>query len=349
MTRTRYRTAFAERNKVVIALVGIGAMVLVFVATFNASALPIIGGGEVHTARFAEAGGLRAGNEVRVQGVKVGEVESVDLVGDQVEVRFRVEDVELGDQTRAAVKVKTLLGRKFLALEPAGRDELEEAIPVERTTTPYDVNAALSDFSDTVEEIDTDQLAQSFTALSDAFEDTPESVRGMVSGLTALSRTISSRDEELAALLDSTSSVTGSLADRNDEIARIVEDGGTLLTELRQRRSAVEAMLEGTARLGTQLKGLVRDNEAQLRPALADLDRVAAILQDNQDHLDEALQKLAPYYRVLASATGNGRWIDAYVCGLFDAAGAPVLDDDVVRDCRPTQPAAPIPAEGGAR
>lgn len=334
----RYRTAFAERSKVAIALVGIVVLALVFLATFHASALPLVGGGEVHRARFAEAGGLRAGAEVRVAGVKVGEVESVDLVGAEVEVRFRVDDVELGDQTRAEVKVKTLLGRKYLALAPAGRGELEDPIPVERTTTPYDVNAALSDLSDTVTEIDTDQLAASFTALSEAFADTPESVRGMVSGLTALSRTISTRDRELADLLDATTSVTGSLAERNDELARIVEDGGTLLTELRRRRDAVEAMLTGTAALGTQLKGLVRDNQARLAPALADLDRVAEILQANQDHLQEALERMAPYYRVLASATGNGRWVDAYVCGLFDADHAPVLDDDVVRDCAPEQP-----------
>ncbi|WP_122818715.1 MCE family protein [Nocardioides pantholopis] len=335
---TRYRTAFAERNKVVLALVGLTAMGLIFAAAFNAAALPVIGGGETHTARFAEAGGLRSGNEVRIAGVKVGEVEDVSLERGVVEVRFRVEDVELGDQTRAAVKVKTMLGRKYLALEPGGRGELDGPIPLENTTTPYDVNAAFSDLSETVTEIDTDQLAESFTALSEAFEDTPESVRGMVSGLTALSRTISSRDTELAALLDSTTEVTGTLQERNEEFAKIITDGSTLLAELERRRDAVGQMLDGTARLGTQLTGLVRDNEKQLAPALARLDRVTAILQRNQDHLEDALRQLGPYYRVLASATGSGRWVDTYVCGLFDAAGAPVLDNDVARDCQPAAP-----------
>ncbi len=332
----RYRTAFAERNKAVLAVVGLLVMGLVFWATFNAAALPVIGGGQTHTAHLAEAGGLRAGNEVRIAGVKVGEVEEIALDGEVVEVTFRVSDVELGDQTRAAVKVKTMLGRKYLALEPAGRGELTGPIPLERTTTPYDVNAAFSDLSDTVTEIDTEQLADSFTALAEAFEDTPESVRGMVSGLTALSRTISSRDEELAALLESTSSVTGSLAGRNEEIARIITDGSTLLAELERRRDAVKQMLTGTARLGTQLRGLVTDNEKTLAPALAKLDKVSEILKRNQDDLDTALTRMGPYYRLLASASGNGPWIDSYVCGLFGADGRPHLDNDKVRDCRPT-------------
>ena len=335
MMTTKYPTAFAERNKIAIALAGIVVMSVVFALTFYADSLPVIGGGKTYTAHFAEAGGLKEGNEVRVAGVKVGKVTGISLDGTVVAVKFRAKGADLGDQTTAAVKVKTLLGQKFLAIDPRGRAELDGPIPVAHTTTPYDVNAAFSDLSDTVDEIDTDELEQSFDVLSDAFRDTPESVQTMVKGLTDLSRTISSRDEELAALLESTSSVSKTLKGRNAEFAKIFTDGSALLSELEQRRKAVTGMLEGTARLGTELRGLVKDNEKQLRPALDKLDKVAMILQDNQDNLDAALEKLGPYYRVLASAMGNGRWIDSYVCGLFDDNGVPLLQNDVERNCAP--------------
>lgn len=339
--KKRFPTAFAERNRVVVAIAGLLAMSLVFAATYYADALPVVGGGQVHTARFAEAGGLREGNEVRVAGVKVGEVIEIGLDEDVVEVRFRVKDVRLGDRTSAAVKVKTLLGQKFLSLEPGGRDELDAAIPLERTTVPYDVSAALSDLSTTVEEIDTDQMAESFDVLADAFRDTPESVRAMVDGLARLSRTVSSRDEEIAALLESSSSVTRTFADRNEELAGIVQGGDQLLAELETRRQAIHDMLTGTRRLAVQLRGLVADNSAQLRPALQRLDEVSAVLDRNEGELEKAVAQLGPYYRVLASATGNGRWVDSYVCGLFDATGAPVLENDVERTC--------APAKGGGR
>lgn len=337
----RYRTAFSERNKVVVALIGIGAMLLVFLGTFYADAMPVIGGGKVYTAHFAEAGGLRSGNEVRVAGVKVGKVASIALDGNVVEVKFRVKGVDLGDQTSAAIKVKTMLGQKYLSLDPLGRGELTAAIPVTRTTTPYDVNAAFSDLSTTIEEIDTDRVEESFEALSKAFENTPESVQQTVTGLTSLSRTISSRDEELGDLFESTSSVTKTLADRNAEFEKIINNGSLLLGELEKRREDVKDMLEGTARLGVQLRGLVKDNEKTLKPALERLDKVSAILQRNQDNLDSALAKLGPYYRVVTSAMGNGKWVDSYICGLFDAAGAPVLENDVERTCKP--------AKGGGR
>lgn len=337
----KYPTAFAERNLVVVALVGLTVLVVIFGVTFRADSLPIIGGGKTYSATFAEAGGLKKGNEVRVAGVKVGKVTGLELDGRTVDVSFRVKGVDLGDQTSASIKVKTMLGQKYLSLDPLGRKALDGPIQLANTTTPYDVNEAFSDLSSTVDEIDTEKMEQSFEALSAAFKDTPESVRQVVSGLTDLSRTISSRDEELASLLESTTEVSGTLKDRNSEFAKIITDGSSLLGELESRRDAVRKMLQGTARLGTELTGLVKDNEDQLRPALAKLDKVSAILNRNQDNLDAALKKLGPYYRVLASATGNGRWVDSYICGLFDDQDAPLLENDVERNCDP--------AKGGGR
>lgn len=332
---SRFRRSFSERNRVLIAVIGLLVLAVAFVGALNMSALPLIGGGSVRAAMFAESGGLRPGDEVRVAGVRVGEVTAVEIDGEQVRVEFRTKDVALPDRTAAAIKVKTMLGQKYLSLDPLGTGDLDGAIPLDRTTTPYDVNAAFSDLATNVEAIDTQQMEASMRALTAAFRDTPESVQKMVGGLTALSRTISSRDDDLAKLMTSTEEVTGTLAERKTEIASLITDGSDLLGELQKRRKAVRAMLKGTADLGTQLQGLVKDNEKSLAPALEKLDRVTDILNRNQKHLDKAVKMLGPYYRVLVSATGNGPWADGYLCGLFDDAGLPVLEDDAVRNCNP--------------
>lgn len=332
---SRFPTMFAERNRVVIAVVSLAVMAALFVGALNASALPVIGGGTIRTAHFAEAGGLRPGDDVTVAGVEVGEVTDVSLDGDVVIVDFRIEGVTLTNRTRAAVKVGTLLGQKYLALNPGGTKPLEGPIPLSQTTTPYDVSEALSDLSTTVTEIDTAQLEKSLRVLTNTFKDTPESVRAMVDGLTALSRTISTRDQKLHRLFEATRQLSDTLASRNEEFAQIIQKGSKLLAMLERRRAAVEKFLQGTEQLAAQIKGLVRDNQEQLRPALEKLDQVSAILRRNQKHLNAALEKLGPYYRVLAAATGNGRWIDAYMCGLFDKQNHPLLKNDVKRNCHP--------------
>ena len=83
------------------------------------------------------------------------------------------------------------------------------------------------------------------------------------------------------------------------------------------------------------MQGLVADNQTQLRPALDKLHAVTVILDRNQKNLDAAIRLAAPYYSLLADATGNGRWLDTYICGLFDATGAPILDADAQRSCTP--------------
>ena len=88
---------------------------------FRAQDLPVIGGGDTYTAAFTEAGGLKPDDPVRIAGVRVGKVEKIELEGDHVKVTFRVKtDSEFGTETGASIRVNTLLGAMYLALEPAG-------------------------------------------------------------------------------------------------------------------------------------------------------------------------------------------------------------------------------------
>ena len=112
---------FRERNPVIIGAISLAAIAAVILLSFRAQDLPLIGGGDTYYAAFSEAGGLKVNDEVRIAGVRVGKVESIELDGNQVRVGFRVDtESQFGSETRAAIKVKTLLGAMFLALEPAG-------------------------------------------------------------------------------------------------------------------------------------------------------------------------------------------------------------------------------------
>jgi len=74
-----------------------------------------------YTAVLAQTAGLRAGEDVEVYGIPKGEVKSIELAGDVVKVRFVLDsDIDLGDESTAAVKVATLLGTHYLAVSPAG-------------------------------------------------------------------------------------------------------------------------------------------------------------------------------------------------------------------------------------
>ncbi len=308
-----------ERNQAGVGAVALILLILVTGATYFSDRIPLFGNGTTYSAYFGESAGLAPDNEVEVAGVKVGTVSSVELAGKQVLVKFRVKGIRVGDATSASIEIKTLLGEKYLALDPrgGGTQDPDATIPQARTRTPFQLQDAFEQLSDTVGNIDTKQLADSFTALSDSLKDSPQYLKDTLTGLSALAKTVSSRDSDLRTLLANTSKISKTLSDRNTQLQRVISDGNLLLTELQHRKDAISALLKGTQQLSTQLSGLVADNRAQLKPTLDKLGKVTDILQRNQGNLDKSLQLMAPFARVGANATGNGRWFEGYLCGLL--------------------------------
>ena len=315
---------FRERNPVPIGAAGLLAIAVLLLLAFNIQSIPFIGGGDRYRAAFTEAGGLIKGDDVRIAGVKVGKVQEVDLAGDHVVVDFRVtEPAAFGPDTGASVRMKTLLGQKYLALEPAGTGQMKEGaeIPLERTVSSYDIVNAFSDLTSTTERIDTDQLATSLTTLATEFRDSPPHVRSALDGLSRLSRTIASRDAELKRLLASTRSVTGTLAERNKAVESILENTDLLMVELSARREAIHTLFANTSAMAQQITALVRENRAELKPALDQLTKVLAVLQEHEKDLNDTIVAMAPFTRLFANVLGNGRWFDTYIQNLTTPVG----------------------------
>ncbi len=78
-------------------------------------------------AGFSSIAGLAAGADVRISGVKVGSVESLTLDPKtfQALVHMQIDNaVKLPKDTAAIVASESLLGGKFLSLEPGGEGEV---------------------------------------------------------------------------------------------------------------------------------------------------------------------------------------------------------------------------------
>jgi phospholipid/cholesterol/gamma-HCH transport system substrate-binding protein len=309
-------TPFRERNPVTVGAVSLAVVVALILAAFNAQHLPLIGGGDVYYAAFSEAGGLKPNDEVRIAGVRVGKVEKVELDGDHVKVTFRVEgDAGFGDETRADIKVKTLLGAMFLSLAPAGEGQLDEGaeIPTDRTSSPYEVVQAFSGLAETSERINTGQLAEALTTLSDLTRNTPEEFQAALDGLSRLSSNVAAKNDQINELLGNLQKVSEVLDARDQDIIGLMRDSDVLFRALVKRRVAVHRLLVSTSTLSTELTRLVKQSRDELKPALTHLESVVRVLNKNEDNIDDSLRLMAPFYRVFANTLGNGPWFDTYI------------------------------------
>ena len=318
---------FREQNPVTVGVVGLTALGLMMLAAFRAQDMPLIGGGSTISAQFTEAGGVKPNDEVRVAGVRVGKVREVELDGDHVRVEMTVDrGVKLGTETSAEMKIKTLLGQKFIMLKPAGDGELAEGseIPLARTISAYDVVDAFSDLARTSERIDTAQLAKALDTLSATFKNTPEEVRASLAGLSRLSRNVAARDAQLKQLLQHSQTVTKVLADRNKELITLMRDANKVFQAVQARRNLVHQLLVTAQRLSAQVTALVRENRKDLAPTLQRVNSVLAVLLKNQQSLDATLRNLAPFVRVFTNTLGTGPWFDTYVQNIVPVPEIPL-------------------------
>ncbi|MFE7746052.1 MCE family protein [Nocardia sp. NPDC057455] len=316
------RILLGKRSPAFLGALGLAVVLLVTVSAFFLDRLPIIGAGTKYTAEFSEAAGLKKGNEVRVAGVKVGSVSDVRLDGDRVLVDFRTKDTWIGNETTASIQIKTLLGQKYLALDPRGSKPATPSsrIPLSRTVSPYDVVDAFTDAARTIDQIDTAQLAKSMQVLSEAFETTPPEIRGSIDGVARLSETLAKRDQELKKLFAATRQTTQILADRNAEFERLLANGGQLLAELNIRQQSIKQLLVGAQTVSTELSALVHDNEEQIGPALKNLRAAIDLLNSNQQNISKTLELAAPFYNLYANVLGTGRWFDAVIVNVLPPA-----------------------------
>lgn len=307
---------FRERNPVKIGAVSIAVLAMLLVMAFKADSLPLIGGGTTYYANFSEAGGLKTGDEVRVAGVRVGKVDSIELDGNEVKVGFKIrEKVNFGENSGAGVRVKTLLGDMFLELQPAGEGQMNAGatIPVDRTESPYDVVQAFEGLADTSANIDKDQLAAALTTLADLTRSTPEEFQAALSGVSDLSRNLAAKDERIESLLTQLDRVTKVLDERDEDLIALMNDANQLFTALVERREAVHNLLISTQQLAKELSQLVDDSRADLKPALESLDVILDVFTKNEENLEKSLRLMAPFYKVFNNTLGNGPWWDTYI------------------------------------
>jgi phospholipid/cholesterol/gamma-HCH transport system substrate-binding protein len=308
---------FSERNPVVVGAIGLATTAAMVAVGLQYESV-FLDKGEAYSAYFSDAGMLREGAKVQVSGAEVGEVDSVELEGSKVRVGFTVGgDIRLGNRTEARIKVDTLLGTKIVEVTPRGEGELSQTIPLDRTSSPYQLPDALGDLTSTVDELNTDQLSESLATLSQTFQNTAPDLKAAMGGLTRISQTLNTRDQQLRALLANANKATAVLAKRTDQVVDLIGNANMLLTELLTESSALDSIANHLSGMSKQLSGLIAENREQLRPALDKVNGVLTIVDDRKDKVQQSITLLNAYALSLGESVSSGPFFNAYVANLL--------------------------------
>lgn len=161
----------------------IGALVLFVAAYFLVFSYKAANVGSVSgytlVANFAGIGGLQTGDEVQISGVKVGSVAAVELDPETYLARVTMsidDDVKLPSDTAALISSESLLGGRYLSLEPGADDEnmLESGGQIQYTQAPQNLEQLLGQFIFSMSDSDKEGGASSDTSSGVSSDQLPE-------------------------------------------------------------------------------------------------------------------------------------------------------------------------------
>ena len=268
------------------------------------------------------ASGIESGDPVRVAGVNIGEVRSVERVPEDatVSITFGVEDgVEISEGTNASVRLRTLLGKKYLHLEDPGTGPILTAgsvIPVEQTQPATDVDTLLNAAEPTVEQIDVDSINGLLASADRTLAGRGDELRSVFADLGDLAGTLSDREDELARLIDSTADLSTVVGERDAELTSVLEGLDIVLATLAQRGDSLTSLLDGVDGLSQTLTPLLAENREEFTTLFGDLDTVTDILVRQYDRLDLALDQLPDLAERFYAVTAEGSWVNVYIVGV---------------------------------
>jgi len=309
---------------------GVVAIVVFLVVAVGVVALSQLSFGKsTYTAYLLQSAGLKPKEDVQIAGVLVGAVKSVELatVGhcgpgttpstNCVKVTFTVDSgVHLGSQTKADVKVATLLGTHLLAITPIGQGSLQDGqIPLAQTTVPFNLQDVLNQGAQTLQAIDAKQLATLLNTMTNELTPSTKIVGPALEGVVRLSTVVANRSGQIGDLLKAARNVTTQLSNSSSDLVALMQQTNLVIQEVTARREAIHLLLVETAKLAQNVNGIITDTKADTGPALAALNGTLAQLRAQDATLRKVLDVMGPAARYLANAAGNGPFLDLFVCG----------------------------------
>jgi len=318
--------SFRDRNRVTVGLVSAGTLIALVVSVYLVGTRGLLQDRYTVSGVFAATGNLRSGDEVRVAGVRVGEVTSVepDHRRGHVVVRWKVDgEVDLGPATRAEIKVANVLGGRYLRLsgpvaEPhlADMPEDERRIPLERTGVPTTINTVLDASARTVSKLDTGAINKIVAELNGIGDEDRGRLGRALSNLAKLADTVNESEPQIKELLDNGDRVLKLARAKDAELSRLLTNVQIMLDELRKRRAELAAFLGSGNRTVETLTRVIDRQQEKLLSLLADLRGTLGTLRPATGDFNTLLAWAGPTLSGLSGSGGKGPWLEVLATGL---------------------------------
>ncbi|AVM01639.1 MCE family protein [Gordonia iterans] len=319
---------------IVFAVVTILATTVLALLIANAGA----SGKNSYKAIFTDAAMLNPGDDVRIAGVRVGQVQSVNIVEqNRAEVAFDVNRSTLPKSTRIYIRYRNLAGLRYVALEKGPGDAAETVGPgytfryhedrkVSSTFPAVNLTELFNGFRPLFKQItpdDMNKLAETVIAVFQQGDgvDMGATIGSLINQTAELTNTIADKDKVIGEMITNLTKVLDTVNKNDDQLTDLLVNTEKLVTGLAAQRGSVGSAISSVSNLTSLTGSILSQTRPSIQASLAGLKATSDKINARQGDVEDVLKNLPVKLEKLGRSATFGSWFQFYLCGLDITAG----------------------------
>jgi phospholipid/cholesterol/gamma-HCH transport system substrate-binding protein len=276
-----------------------------------------------YRARFTDATGLIGGSDVRIAGVKVGQVSGIKVIDTKyAEVSFKVKKgLKLYTSTKARIRYLNLIGGRFLSLQEGVTDSAQSPvlrshgeIPVAQTEPALDLTVLFNGFKPLFQALNPRDVNRLACEIVQTLQGEGGTLDQLLIRTASLTNTIADRDAVIGDVITNLNTVLATVDARDTQLDQLIVQLQRLFGGLAQDRQAIGDSLVNIDNLTSDFSGLLVDARAPLKGDITRLDTVATQLANQKEALARQLQAIPQTLNSVGRTATYGSWFNFFLC-----------------------------------
>ncbi|OBB03927.1 mammalian cell entry protein [Mycobacteriaceae bacterium 1482268.1] len=274
-----------------------------------------------YSAVFTDVSRLKAGQSVRVGGLRVGTVNEVELQKDKTAVvKFDADPaVQMTTGTRAAVRYLNLVGDRYLELiDGPGERRLPPGsrLPSDRTSSALDLDLLLGGLKPVIRGLNPQDVNALSASLIQIFQGQGGTLQSLLSNTSGFTTALSEHNQTIQALIDNLRTLLATLSKEGDKFSGTIQKLEELTTQLAAEKDPIATAIESLNNGSASVADLLTDIRPPLKGTVDQLNRLVINMDGQKDRLDTALVKAPGNYHKLIRTGSYGSFFNYYICEL---------------------------------
>lgn len=333
-----YRSMLIKVSTFAVVMMVVAAGLIIVFGEFRFAA------SNTYHANFANASRLKAGQDVRVAGVPVGTVHSVELAPDNsVDVTFDLDKrYQLYTSSRALIRYENLVGDRYMEIA-AGPGELHKLAPGasiarDHTQPALDLDALLGGLRPVLKGLDGTKVNEMSGAIIELLQGQGGALSQMLSSTSAFSQSLASRDQLIGDTITHLNTVLATVDAKGAAFDTSVDQLQQLISGLAQGRDSVAGAIGPLASAESALTHMLAESRRPLQGVIENLRPLATVLDKRKDDINKVIDPLEENYLRLNALGAYGSFFNIYYCSIRIKINGPAGSDLLIPFGGPPDP-----------